>query len=244
VGNWNPWQGCQKVSEGCKNCYIHTHDGKEGKNVREVIKTKFFDLPVQRKKSGEYKLQSKDVIYTCFYSDFFIEDADDWRKEAWSHIKERSDLRFLFLTKRIHRFFDCIPYDWNEGYDNVVIGVSVENQAMADKRLSLLMQYPIKHKGIVCQPLIGPIDLHAYLKDVEFVTVGGEQGSYGRTCEYDWVMNIRHQCIQAKIPFSFRQTGTNFIKDGIHYKIARKDQSKQAKKADIDIRTEHFGEDL
>lgn len=153
-------------------------------------------------------------------------------------------MRFLFLTKRIHQFLNCIPNDWYEGYDNVVIGVSVENQVMADKRLSLLMQYPIKHKGIVCQPLIGPINLHAYLKDVELVTVGGEQGPYGRVCEYDWVMNIRNQCVEAKVPFSFRQTGTNFIKDGVHYKIARKDQSKQAKKAAIDVHTEHLGEDI
>jgi protein gp37 len=244
VGNWSPWQGCQKISDGCRNCYIYTHDGKDGKNVSQVTKTKFFDLPVQRKKNGEYKLQSNDVIYTCFYSDFFIEDADHWRKEAWSYIKERSDLRFLFLTKRIHRFLDCIPDDWNDGYDNVAIGVSVENQTMADFRLPFLMQYPIKHKGIICQPLIGPIDLQSYLNNIEFVTVGGEQGPFGRPCEFDWVMNIRNQCDHFKTSFSFRQRGTNFIKDGIHYKIARKDQSKQAKKADIDTKAINLREDL
>jgi protein gp37 len=82
VANWSPWQGCQKISEGCKNCYIHTHDGKDGKNVSQVVKTKYFDLPVQRKKNGEYKLSSKDVVYTCFYSDFLVEAADGWRMEA------------------------------------------------------------------------------------------------------------------------------------------------------------------
>lgn len=232
--NWNPWQGCQKISEGCKNCYIYTHDGKDGKNVSQVFKTKYFDLPIKRKKNGDYKLTSEDVVYTCFYSDFFIEFADPWRMDAWAYIKERTDLNFLFLTKRIHRFPQCIPLDWKDGYDNVIIGVSVENQKMADERLSLLRQYPIKHKGIICQPLIGPINLENYLDDMEFVTVGGEQGTYGRSCDYEWVLSLREQCIQHHVPFTFRQTGTYFIKDGIHYKIARKDQSKQARSANID----------
>ena len=235
MANWNPWQGCQKISEGCKNCYIHTHDGKDGKNVSQVVKTKYFDLPIQRKKNGEYKLSSNDVVYTCFYSDFFIEAADDWRMEAWAFIKERRDLNFLFLTKRIHRFLECIPPDWQDGYDNVIIGVSVENQSMADARLSLLKQYPIKHKGIIAQPLIGPMDLKDYLEGVEFVTVGGEQGTNARTCDYSWILSIRKQCIQHNVPFTFRQTGTYFIKDDIHFKITRKDQSKQARKAGIDF---------
>lgn len=232
--NWSPWQGCQKASEGCKNCYIYSHDGKDGKNAGQVFKTKYFDLPVVRKRNGEYKLHSNDVIYTCFYSDFFIEAADVWRMEVWAYIKERSDLNFLFLTKRIHRFLECIPPDWKDGYDNVVIGVSVENQEMADARCSLLKQYPIKHKGIICQPLIGPIDLKDYLEGIEFVTVGGEQGTNGRSCDYQWILNLREQCIQHQVPFTFRQTGTYFIKDDVHYKIARKDQVKQARLAHID----------
>jgi protein gp37 len=232
VANWSPWQGCQKISEGCKNCYIH---GSDSKDVSQVFKTKYFDLPIQRKKNGEYKLLSEDIVYMCFQSDFLIEAADAWRMEAWMFIKERSDLNFLFLTKRIHRFLECIPPDWGDGYENVIIGVSVENQRMADARLSLLMQYPIKHKGIIAQPLIGPIDLENYLASVEFVTVGGEQGIIARTCDYSWVLSIRDQCIRHHVPFTFRQTGTYFIKDDIHFKIARKDQSKQARKAAIDF---------
>jgi protein gp37 len=125
--------------------------------------------------------------------------------------------------------------DWQDGYDNVIIGVSVENQSMADTRLSLLKQYPIKHKGIIAQPLIGPIDLSNYLEGIEFVTVGGEQGTNARTCDYSWILSIREQCIHYNVPFTFRQTGTYFIKDHTHFKIARKDQSKQARKAAIDF---------
>ena len=69
---------------------------------------------------------------------------------------------------------------------------------------------------------------------MEFVTVGGEQGTLGRSCDYHWVLSLREQCIRHHVPFTFRQTGTYFVKDDVHYKIARKDQSKQARLAHID----------
>ena len=55
------------------------------------------------------------------------EEADAWRLECWQMIRERSDLHFLFLTKRIDRFMDCVPDDWNDGYENVSVGCTVEN---------------------------------------------------------------------------------------------------------------------
>ena len=86
-------------------------------------------------------------------------DADEWRCECWQMIRERSDLHFLFLTKRIERFMDCIPKDWNDGYDNVTVGCTVENQDRVDYRLSIFNELPIKHKNIICQPLIDEINL-------------------------------------------------------------------------------------
>ena len=78
-------------------------------------------------------------------------------------IKERKDLTFLFLTKRIERFLNCIPMDWGNGYDNVIIGCTVENQAAADSRLSIFDKLPIIHKNIICQPLLQRINLSSHL---------------------------------------------------------------------------------
>ena len=61
------------------------------------------------------------LVYTCFSTDFLIEEDDDWRKECWKMIKERNDCNFLFLTKRIDRFMSCIPNDWGDGYNNVAV---------------------------------------------------------------------------------------------------------------------------
>ena len=65
----------------------------------------------------------------------FCEEADEWRPEAWKMIRERDDLHFVIITKRIHRFQVGLPKDWEEGYDNVTICCTCENQNMADYRL-------------------------------------------------------------------------------------------------------------
>lgn len=125
---WNPWHGCHKFSEGCVNCYVYRMDEKHGRDASVVTKLKTMNLPIARKRDGSYKIASGEVLYTCFTSDFFIEEADAYRKEAWEMIKTRSDVHFYMITKRIHRFMECIPDDWNDGYDNVTICCTMENQ--------------------------------------------------------------------------------------------------------------------
>lgn len=74
-------------------------------------------------------------------------------------IKARQDLHFLILTKRIDRFAVALPSDWGDGYDNINIGCTVENQALADIRLPLFLSYPIKRRFVACAPLLEAIDL-------------------------------------------------------------------------------------
>lgn len=230
---WNPWRGCHRHSEGCRFCYIHKGDLKRGIDTDNIIKADNFYAPVARNKSGEYKIKSGQTVFLCFSTDFLIEDADEWRSECWQMMRERSDLHFLFLTKRIERFMDCIPEDWNDGYDNVTVGCTVENQARADYSLSIFNELPIKHKNIVCQPLIGEINLSAYLDQVELVVVGGESDRNARPLDYGWVLSIREQCIAHKVHFEFRQCGTHFIKDGKNYTLSTRDLCSQARKAGI-----------
>ncbi|MDE6614494.1 MAG: phage Gp37/Gp68 family protein [Clostridia bacterium] len=230
---WNPWRGCRKHSVGCKYCYIHKGDFKRNIDTNNIVKTENFYAPIAKNKSGEYKIKSGQTVYLCFSTDFLIEDADEWRSECWQMIRERFDLHFLFLTKRIERFMDCVPDDWNDGYDNVTVGCTVENQDRADYRLSIFNRLPIKHKNIICQPLIEKINLTDYLDNVELVVVGGESDMNARPLDYEWVLAIREQCIASKVPFEFRQCGTHFIKDGKRYTLATRELCSQAKKANI-----------
>lgn len=232
---WNPWRGCHKYSEGCRFCYIHKGDAKRGIDTGDICRTDKFYAPVDKKKSGEYKMKPGQLVYLCFTSDFLLEEADEWRKECWAMIKERADLHFLFLTKRITRFQDCIPEDWGRGYENVTVGCTIENQAAADLRLPHFAQLPIRHKNIICQPLIGEIKLDQYLTGIELAVVGGESDRNARPLDYDWVLDIRSQCRQAGVHFEFRQCGTYFIKDGKQYTLSVRDLMSQAKKADINF---------
>lgn len=229
---WNPWRGCRKCSEGCLYCYIHKGDLKRGINTVEIVKTKDFAKPIETKKNGEYKIKS-GIVYLCFSTDFLIEEADGWRNDCWQMIKQRQDCTFLFLTKRIDRFMDCIPDDWGKGYENVVVCCTIENQKNADYKLGIFKKLPIKHKCITAQPLIEPINLEKYLDGIELVVVGGESDRNARPLDYDWVLDIREQCIHKKVNFEFRQCGTHFIKDGKNYTIQIKDLTKQAKLANI-----------
>lgn len=233
---YNPWRGCHKISEGCKNCYIHSADSRKEIDTNCIVKTEQFDRLVRRNKKSEYVMKSNQLVYLCFSSDFLIEEADVWRDEVWAMIKERSDLRFLFLTKRIHRFKSVCPSDFEENYQHVMVGCSVENQSEADKRLPIFLSLPIKHKFIICQPLIGPIQLDPYLNaDIVQVTVGGEAGKLARDLDYDWVLSIRDECIKHQVSFEFRQVGSYMIKDYVRYSIPRNQLSSQARKANINV---------
>jgi protein gp37 len=210
-------------------------DEKHGKDSSLITKTGNFNLPVRKGRDGREKIPPGQLVYTCFTSDFFVEEADRWREEAWGMMKDRSDVTFLFITKRIHRIYECIPSDWGEGYPNVHICCTMENQDRADYRLPIFKEAPILHKSIICEPLLEGIDLSRFLGPwVEEVVVGGESGNEARICDFDWVLDLRRQCQEAKVAFTFKQTGARFVKDGRLYRIRRRFQHQQAKKAGID----------
>lgn len=232
---WNPWHGCHKISPGCLHCYMYRRDAEFGKDSSIVTRTRDFTLPVRKDRKGIYKLQGSDIVYTCMTSDFFLEEADEWRCEIWSYIKERSDLHFYIITKRIHRFHVSLPEDWGDGYSNVTICSTCEDQKTTDLRLPILLDLPIRHREVIHEPMLESISLERYLSTgkIEQVICGGESGPEARLCDYDWILNTRRQCITYAVNFYFKQTGRVFRKDGRVYSIPRKLQIPQAKKANI-----------
>ncbi len=236
MANWNPWRGCHKISEGCQYCYIHSGDIKKGIDTNIITKTDQFYRPIQKNKKGEYIIKTNQIVYTCFNSDFFIEEADQWRAEVWDMIRQRQDLKFLLLTKRIDRFGHVVPEDFKRNFQHVIIGCSVENQKQVDQRLSVFVDLPIKHKLIICQPMIEKIDLSKYInQNIDLVVVGGEAHKQARPLHYNWVLHIRDLCEKNCVNFEFRQLGSILIKDNKTYKIPRHQLASNAKKADINL---------
>lgn len=235
MARWDPWRGCEKCSEGCLHCYIHKGDAKRNIDTNMIVQTNHFFKPVEKMKNGNYKMKSC-LVYLGFSTDFLIEEADEWRQICWEMIKERSDCTFIFLTKRIDRFLKCIPDDWNDGYDNVVVCCTVEDQKNVDYKLSIFSKLPIKHKIITAQPLLERVDMEKYLDGIETVVVGGESDKFARPLDYEWVLDIRNQCIRKNVSFEFRQCGTHFVKDNKKYTIQTKDLCRQARLANIDYK--------
>ena len=233
---WNPWHGCEKISEGCQHCYMYFLDRMRGGDGRKIYKTQNFDYPLQRRRNGGYKIQSGEQIRVCMTSDFFLDEADVWRQDAWQIMKERSDVRFFLLTKRPERVERCLPSDWGEGWDNIFFNVTCENQRRADERIPILLNLPFKHKGIMTAPLIESIDIDSYLasRQIEQVIAGGENYDGARPCDFDWIISLSDQCRAHNVSFCFIETGTVFIKDGKTYRMPDKRlQSEMALKAGV-----------
>jgi protein gp37 len=97
---WNPWWGCEKIAEACTHCYIKRMMGFQGKEpFKGPIKTQEMGKPlaIQRKLGGtDFAVK----CFTCSYSDFFHDEADEWRKEAWDIIRQSPNVIFQILTKR------------------------------------------------------------------------------------------------------------------------------------------------
>ncbi|HEC61284.1 MAG TPA: DUF5131 family protein [bacterium] len=143
---WNPWYGCHKVSAGCKNCYMFRDSIRYNKdrdpNVVMRGKTTM-DKPL--------KIKKPSMIFTCSWSDFFIEEADEWRSEAWEIIKQTPHHTYQILTKRPLRVADNIPADGIP--KNVWLGVSVEQAAYFD-RIEQLKRMTANIRFISYEPLI------------------------------------------------------------------------------------------
>lgn len=244
---WNPWHGCVKCSEGCENCYMYFLDRMRDKNGAEIYLTGNARYPLSKDRQGRYKIQSGEMISVCMTSDFFLEEADPWRDEAWEVMRQRSDVIFYLLTKRPQRVAEHLPADWGDGWDNIFFNVTCENQRRADERMPILLELPFRHKGVNCAPLIGPVSIGKYLDSgqIERVACGGENYGGTRPCDFDWVKALREECVSRDITFCFIETGTVFIKDGRKYTLKGKRlQTSQALKSGMNYKGKDMHFDL
>lgn len=219
---WNPWHGCHRCSEGCQNCYAYFLDKRYGRDTNEVVRNKSdFNLPVKKDREGNYKLPGGSFVRVCMASDFFLEEADAWRDEAWDFIRRRPDVTFSLLTKRAERIKECLPPDWGEGWDNVSFSVSCENQKRLEQRMPYLLDIPAKHRWVSLKPFIGEVDVAPYLATgkIETVLAGGENYLGSRPLHYEWVKKVHDACVEYDVQLIFGQTGNVFIRDGKEYKI-------------------------
>ncbi len=202
---WNPWHGCVKVSSGCKNCYMYRDKARYGQNPRLVRRSKTtFEDPL--------RWSEPRLIFTCSWSDWFIADADAWRQDAWDVVRRSPQHTFQILTKRPERILSNLPSDWGQGYPNVWLGVSIENQQVAYRK-DILCVVPARVRFISAEPLLGPLSLQPLL-GIQWVITGGESGPNARTMDLNWSRSIRDQCVEEQVAFFHKQHGGRTRREG------------------------------
>jgi protein gp37 len=216
----NFWQGCKKVSQGCKFCYMFRDFHRFKKDPTNVIRSgdKTFNKALT--------WDEPRLIFTNSLSDFFIKEADEWRDEAWDVIRRTPQHNWLILTKRPERIKMCLPVDWGKGWDNVWLGVSIENNKTLH-RIKHLLEIPAKVRFLSMEPLLEQIDITPFLmiegpknevfKPIDWVIVGGESGNDNgefkyRLCSQKWIEGIVNQCMNYGVPVFMKQLGTHLAK--------------------------------
>lgn len=223
---WNPWQGCHKVSAGCANCYMYRDKARFGQDPATVVRSKpaTFNAPLKWKEPA--------LVFTCSWSDFFIEEADPWRDEAWELIRRTPHITYQVLTKRPERIAGHLPGDWGAGWSNVWLGLTAENEAALD-RLAYLRDVPAALRFVSAEPLLGSLDLRRNipserilrwhrpaLEGVGWVIVGGESGPNARAMYIQWAAEIVAQCRAAGVPVFVKQLGAHPYPRRIPYPAA------------------------
>ena len=212
---WNPVTGCTKISPGCAHCYAEALTLRfkrggpflPGKTTIQLHADRL-GLP------GKWKKPRR--IFVNSMSDLFHEEVPfEFVREVFLRMSEYDQHTYQVLTKRPDRMLDFV--EWADGLEwpaHVWAGVSVENQFWADCRIPALTRVPAKIRFLSCEPLIKEIELSHHLRHIDWVIAGGESGHKSRPMLAEWAIRIRDDCLDAGIPFFFKQWGGKFSKAG------------------------------
>lgn len=226
---WNPTTGCRKVSPGCDNCYAATlakrlkamgspryqNDGPDGLGFGLTLHWDKIPEPLTWKKPKRVFVNSmSDLFHPSVPADFLLR-CFEVMASAPMH-------QFQVLTKRPTYMARVVPVvldklGVSEPPANVWLGISIENQEWADKRIPPLLETPAAVRFLSCEPLLAPLDLSPWLEGVtliDWVIVGGESGPNHRAFDRDWARSLLEQCQRAGVPFFFKQVGGRTPKAG------------------------------
>ncbi len=184
---------------------------------------------------GEDLKPTRQRVFVNSLSDLF-EDRPELvplRQKFWDLVEQCINIDFLLLTKRPENIEKLIPDPWWPGHAsfypsvprNIWWGISAENQQRFDASIPILESFArlftVKKIWVSLEPLLGPIDIEAWLTEedlgdeeercwswpINWVVVGGESGPGCRPMEIAWARALRDQCREAEVPFYMKQLG-------------------------------------
>lgn len=242
---FNPWIGCTKVSPGCDNCYAENQNGRWNWNAagwgphasRRRTSTGYWRQPLKWNREAEAS-GIRRKVFCASLADVFDNHGSitsGWHGDLWHLIASTPALDWLLLTKRPQNIAKMLPDgygapSWGDGWPNVWLGVTAENQEEANRRIPILLATPAAKRFVSAEPLLGAIDYRRWLSSdpggaiydaaggqmdyveptgpaLDWIIAGGESGRGARPMHPDWVRSIRDQCAAAGVPFFFKQWG-------------------------------------
>lgn len=209
---FNPWIGCQKLSPACANCYAEAmvERFKGDFSVRTRTSAANWKKPLTWNAKAA-KAGVRRRVFCASLADVFDNQVpEEWRTDLWALIRATPHLDWLLLTKRPQNIAKMLPADWGDGYPNVWLGTTAENQTEADRRIPHLLAVPAVVRFLSMEPLLGPVILPGNFMALganAWAICGGESGHGARPMHPDWARSLRDQCVAAGVPFLFKQWG-------------------------------------
>lgn len=209
---FNPWWGCIKVGPECLHCYAESMDKRTGGNhwgvgtkPRAMSDNNWKNPMKWQKKAKEAGIQHK--VFCGSMCDWCDKNAPAGQRDRlWEMIKNTPNLSWQLLTKRAPNIKKYLPEDWNDGYENVWLGVSCGDRKHGLPRVDVLRDIPAKVRFLSVEPLIEDLG-KINLEGIHWVIVGGESGFGCRPMNIDWVKSIKEQCEDAGVAFFYKQRG-------------------------------------
>jgi protein gp37 len=209
---WNPVTGCTKLSAGCKHCYAETLAkrlkamGASGyeRGFALTLHPDRIGQPLHRRKPTMYFVNSMSDLFHQAVPFGFIDKVLETIRATPRHC-------YQILTKRpevMAAFFKDRPVP-----TNAWLGASVENRRHGVPRIEVLRGIDAQIRFLSVEPLLedlGVLDL----KGISWVIVGGESGPRARPMKPKWARSVQLQCMDAGVPFFFKQWGS-FGSDGV-----------------------------
>ena len=213
---FNPWIGCTNISPGCDHCYAEAMarqfgHAKWGDHPRNRTSQANWAKPISwNRRAGEFKREHgrRQRVFCASMADVFDNQApSDWRADLFAFILECRRLDWLLLTKRPQNIAKMLPNDWQDGYRNVWLGITAEDQERFDQRWKHLKAIPAAIKFVSYEPAIGPLRLPNDGPLPNWLISGGESGPGARRTKPRWVRDIISECRRMDVVPFHKQWG-------------------------------------
>ena len=214
---FNPWVGCTKVSPGCRDCYAERWAKRSGlvqwgNHPRRRTSENNWQNPIKwNAKAREFRREHghRPRVFCASLADVFDNQVDPtWRADLFALIRECRRLDWLLLTKRPQNILKMLPSDWGDGYRNVWLGITAENQEWFDRRWKHLQNIPALIKFISYEQAIEPLRLPIYGPYPDWLISGGESGGGARPLNPQWVRDIIADCRRKGVVPFHKQWGS------------------------------------